>query len=240
MSITNDRGTIKYHCFKASCNLSGQYKKGMSLDDMLGIRKNIEIKPLLLKDTTGWDSNLVNYPDVLDYLLKNNCLESYKKHPNSFFYDKIKQRVVYCVYATPNSFSLATGRSLQGAVPKWFKYIAMPHEYYFMACLNPYKNGNDTEGYICEDSASACSLSRVGHALALCGTSWNTEALVKQLAPFVFKEVTIVLDADAQDKSLKLQKDLEAFGKFDRVKVVQLSDDPKYLNKTQLEKELKL
>lgn len=201
----------------------------MSMDDIKAKVENVQPKPLFLKDCAGWTQEFMSIPKVVEYLEHNNCIEAYNANPDRFFYDRIRDRIVFVEYDTINSFKLATGRSLNGANPKWYKYVALPGEYFqFQAIRGPV--GLPT--VVVEDCASACSIGCIANSLALCGTNYNLYSLVNKLSNV--RDVIICLDADAQLKSLKLQRDLLGAGKFKSVKVVSLPDDAKYLGERQL------
>lgn len=226
-SATNSSGKIKYYCFKLSCKIKGIKNMDMSLEDIKAINSiPQETSPLYLKDTIGWSSNVKAVPKVYKYLIENNCIDAFEFYPNRFFYDRVKDRIVFCEYDTVNSFKLATGRSLNGSTPKWYKYIALPHTYFFASCLSGDK---EEPTVIVEDCASACSVSRVANGLALCGTYYNPTQIANKLERT--KDVIICLDPDAQIQALKLQRDLLGIGKFRSVKVV-YTNDIKYISDT--------
>jgi hypothetical protein len=184
-------------------------------------------EPLQLKDCIGWVDNLDDFPKVMEYLTKNNCLEFYRAYPKKIFYDRVEDRIVFCEYSGLNSFKIATGRSLCGAEPKWYKYKPLLPYSYFTA-NNVDGKGNTVPVVIVEDAASACSVSRVAHGLALVGTSWNLASLLEVLD--CTKDVVVSLDKDAQLKTLKLQRDLMGAGAFRSVKVIRPRDDLKYVS----------
>lgn len=212
----------------------------MSLEDIKAAYKPEEQKPLYIKDCEGWEANVKAYPEVMKYLQRNNCMEAYELYPNRFFYDKLQDRVVFVEYDTINSFKLATGRNISSYmrnIPKWYKYVALPGSYFIANSIVP-----TDSTYIVEDCASACSISRFGFGLALCGTSYNLYQLVtalmrKDIDPTLCK-IVICLDPDAQVTAMKLQRDLEGFGKFKSVRIASLTNDAKYMELSKLKKEL--
>jgi ribosomal protein L37AE/L43A len=233
LSVVNRNGFLIWYCFKAGCNIKGNTKKEMQLSEAQAIVKkgNDIIKPVTLESFEGW-CELEYSKEAIDYLNKNNCIDAYKMEPKRFFYDKLQDRVVFVQYDGPNTIKLASGRSLKGQQPKWFKYVALPGVY-FEAPV--FLGGTDTV-FIVEDCASACSLSRLDYTIALCGTNYNLYALSKLIASAHMK-VVICLDKDAQLTALKLQRDLKSVCEVP-VFVKQLSDDAKYLDIDTLKKEL--
>lgn len=235
---------MKWFCFKASCNIKGFQTKEFSLNDIkFRIKKVEQFKPLLLSDCVGW-VGVNHHKPAIEYLKRNNCQDVLEMSYDTFFYDKIQDRVVFTRFDDENctSFSLATGRNISDygrAVPKWFKYVAKPHTYYSCDYISKHMYDNEETTYIVEDCASACSIARFGCSVALCGTTWDSLSLAVEIEHLTNKmPVVICLDADAQIKALKLQKDLQAFGKFESVTVKQLSNDAKYLDEDKLRKEL--
>ena len=74
--------------------------------------------------------------------------------------------------------------------------------------------------------------------MALCGTSYNAEALIRNIKVFGSNKVIICLDADAQIKALKIKQDLKGLGSFSSVQVLNLPDDAKNLSYEVLLKEI--
>lgn len=228
-SVSNTTGKLLFKCFKASCDVRGIQNTILS---MTNIKERIVEKaaePLQLKDCIGWDNKLGEYPVVMEYLSKNNCMEAFRAYPKKFYFDRIKERVVFCEPDDLNSFKSAAGRSLIGELPKWYKYRALPYSYF---TCNKVDDLGDFPVVIVEDAASACGAARVAHGLALCGTSWNLPSLLDILGDF--SDIIVSLDKDAQLKTLKLQRDLLGAGKFRSVRVVRPRDDMKYLDKKEL------
>lgn len=226
-SVTNST-TLKFMCFRAHCSVKGNRMNAMSMDDILNKMPEPENKPLLLTDTVGWIANLNLYPQALDYLIKVNCMEYYSEYYNKIWYDKVKNRVVFTEYSSANDFKLAIGRSLDKSTPKWYKYVALPGAYFVAKKIK--RLTSDSTCVIVEDCASAGSVSRVANSMALCGTTWNTLAIINQLEEIGIKDVIVSLDPDAKLKSLKLQRDIQGLGKFNSVRMIQTKDDLKYVS----------
>ena len=232
-SVSTVDGRLAFMCYRASCAIKGRQNLTMSMKDIK--EKNIERppEPLKLKDCVGWVDKLDDYPHVIEYLIKNNCIDAYRNNPTKFFYDRITDRVVFVEHGGINSFKIATGRSLCGTAPKWYKYRPMlPYSYFKMPKIDPYDFEYAT--VIVEDCASACSVARVANGLALCGTSWNLENLLKTIGST--KDIIVSLDKDARLKNIKLRLDLLGAGNFRSVKIIQPEDDCKYLDKNTLYK----
>lgn len=190
-------------------------------------------EPLAIKDTIGWQSDIKTYDKAWKYIQDNNCEIAYNAYPEKFFYDVPNERLVFGEKEGTNYFILATGRSLCGEVPKWYKYVALPGVYFTLANIV-----SSTTVFITEDCASAASLYRLGSAISLCGTAWNLYALVEAIVKIGAKNIVICLDKDARIIALRLRTNLRAIGDFENVGLGLLSDDAKYLNIEQLKKEL--
>lgn len=224
-SISNTSGKLLFKCYRASCAVKGIQNMTLNMKDIKEKFVEKAPEPLQLADCIGWVDNLGEYPKVMEYLTKNNCMEAYRAYPKKFFYDRIQDRVVFVEHAGLNSFSIASGRSLSGAIPKWYKYKPLPYAYF---TCNKVDDLGDFPVVIVEDPASACSVARVTHGLALCGTSWNLSSLLERLGDF--QDIVVSLDKDAQLKTLKLQRDLLGAGAFRSVKVIRPKDDIKYIS----------
>lgn len=234
-SVSRNGSNVQYYCFRASCQIKGKQNAEITLEfakNHINYKEKLELRNgLLIKDLVGWTTDLKQYPKVVEYLHENNCIFAYEKSPGKFWYDKINERVCFVEYEGRNHFKLATGRSLNNEKPKWFKYIAPPGTYFTAASTN----SETSVCFIAEDCASACSLSRVADCVALCGTSYNSTALVSFIKG---EDIKICLDRDALKIAIKLKRDLEGIGKFKSVKILMLSDDAKYISETQIRKEL--
>lgn len=229
LSISNKRGKLYYHCFRACCSCSGIQNTELSIWDA-------KESSALVKYVPPFKIRFQSFVPVstldkgYDYLVKNNCLAQYEKEPHRFFYDIRLDRIVFVEYTVEGVEVLVTGRSLIGEKPKWYKYVADGHPVYTATTSE-----NANVAFIVEDCASACSVGRIGVGVALCGTSWNTTTLAQTLQRLGIEEVSISLDEDAQSKSLRLKFELE--GRFKKVRLLTFSDDAKYLTLQQLKGE---
>lgn len=235
LSITNENGYLKWYCFRASCHKGGNTGTELTLLDASKFIKKDELKekePLAISDCVGWRQLIPEYTEAYKYLEINNCIDAYKAYPQKFYFDAPNSRVVFCEYMGFNDFNLATGRTLIGEKPKWFKYIALPGAVFKLPNI-PLPD----RVFITEDCASACSLYRLGSAIALCGTTYNLYALAEAIAKTGAKKVFICLDNDARLIALRLRTDLRSISDFDKVDFKMLHDDAKYLSIEYLKKE---
>lgn len=236
LSVSNTDGKLRWYCFKASCHVKGTNSTEPSLfdaKDFLDAEEPKTKEPLAIQDCAGWQTDVQQHERPWKYLQDNNCQIAFEAYPDKFFYDVPNQRMVFCEKLGTNALALATGRSLVGRVPKWYKYVALPGTYFTL--LN---NANATTIFITEDCASAASLYRLGSSLALCGTAWNLYALVQVIVKLGAKNIMVCLDKDARLLALRLRTELRSIGDFTNVGLGLLSDDAKYLAIDQLKKEL--
>ena len=81
LSISFSDGSILWNCFKASCHVYGRYHEGRNIDQIKSYLKNgkiVEInerKGLTLPQVQGC---LFNYPNVISFSEKNNCIKALK------------------------------------------------------------------------------------------------------------------------------------------------------------------
>lgn len=231
-SVTKKGGQVLYHCFKLACGLSGMSYNPRSISEMesaANIFKDKKEEPKVFYIPSTWEK-IVKGDEKYKYLERFNAnfltLDSY-------FYDKIQNRLVFVDKDKRGNVTMAIGRALDGRLPKWYKYFTATSNTYYEV----YSKKERT--YIVEDCLSAIAISKMGNSIALCGTNYDVPALVKSLKELGTRDVTICLDADAQEKALKLKLDLDGMWPGS-VKVVALSDDAKYLDMGQLERQLKI
>lgn len=246
-SVSNEGGTIKFHCFRASCGVSGYGENAQNSivdikhrllvpDDSRGphFGGDFNTNALIGNIPATWQP-IEQYDKCWELLEKFNCLDVFESQPIKFMYDPAQDRLVFIEFNTSVTISMATGRSLSGDLPKWYKYVTK--ESIFSAYVPDFEKDPENKAYfICEDPPSACSLARFGFGLALCGTSWNVNDIVKYVDR-TFSPVYICLDNDALKKSMALKRDLEPMLRRE-VRILQLSDDAKYMNYHQLKKEI--
>lgn len=252
-SVTKDHSGVKFNCFRLSCGISGTSHIGYSYEDMRHRLAYVPIIPAdgplgLTNQTTL--NNYTNIPSLpahfkpverfderWSYLEKYNATDIFDYHPDKFYYDPIQERLVFVEYDNSKAPRFATGRSLAGDTPKWYKYIDevslfSAHKYEMGMLIDE----DQRRYFICEDALSACSLGRLGIAISLNGTSYDPREIKEFMRDSGFP-IYVCLDADATMKALRLKRDLEGYIGVP-VFVVTFSDDAKYLTYHQLKKEL--
>lgn len=227
---------LKFNCFRALCKAGGSDKQGMSINDIKeSLRRSAgnETKEEFNELSHPEFKDILEYPYALEWLLSANCEAALKKDSNRFKFDVRRSRAVFLNY-DGRFFDVAIGRSLDGTKPKWYKYDGLSG-FFVMSLQAPPENV-----FVVEDCASACSIARVGLGLALCGTSYDIGRLYERIRRINgAKRIWVALDKDARRTSMQLQKDLQGICSIE-VKILNLSDDAKYLTLEQLQKEIRV
>ena len=224
LSIRNDCGSIVYHCFRASCSLSGGFTTALStqaLETLFRCRATDETpKRFVIPDHF---SSVDHRPECLNYLDRNNSLWAYKQGLADIRYDPQQNRVVFMCYQNGEIVG-ATGRALERSItPKWYiygdggcnfsLYVASKH------------------AVLVEDCASCCSVGRVCDGIALLGTAMaNINSRIFQN----YDAIKIALDKDATNKAFQIQRELQFY--VNEVDVVRLERDLKYCSIEEIER----
>lgn len=226
LSLSRELGQLRWNCFSASCSAHGRAPVDMSLTDVCkyfsGTDDNDPDEAFELNIPDHWVP-VYEVPAAMEYLQKNNCIESVYKRRVAVKYDAQQNRVVFLVCRFGKIFD-ATGRTLKvGVRPKWLRYGAsnLP-----LFCTKEFKQGDAC--IVVEDAASAASASRVLDACALMGTTLSAYTLAELTK---YKTVYIALDRDATSKNYTIQSKLAP---FTAAKVVWLQEELKELSAEQI------
>lgn len=196
VSISNDCGTLKYKCFKASCNTRGIYEGGISTS-------------LLEASFKSKERGLVEYtPFSVPPYFKPECgmVDKYRTYPT--FLDIKENRRVFLVYKDLVVID-AVGRALTKNVkPKWKRYARS--NYPFIANLGASSRVKAGVGVIVEDVISAVAVSDTVKyvGVALMGTNLHSGSS-KWLDKF--SSLVVALDNDASSKAADMVKYLNWF-----------------------------
>ena len=217
-TATNNMGSLLWNCYKASCGIKGGNRTHLSAEDirisLTGERKVSEatfVLPECVVHHTGhsrvteWCSKWGIDADDLDLR-----------------YDVREDRVVFPV-VHDGVLVDAVGRSLGKRLPKWKRYSSTNHL--------PYASGSGSVAIVVEDCVSSAVVGFgpfVG--VALLGTSLQ-EAHKRFLSQF--STAIVALDPDALTKTLSIAKELRGY--VTDVRVLNLKDDLKYRNPTDME-----
>ena len=197
-SVTDDGLNRMWYCFHADCNVAG--RTGVTLTREHAKRavsrsRLAEAAPSRTNNTYEIPDTFVSLSRSLDaelYVKRFNAYDAYLAGRADIRYDFKRNRAVFLV-KDGNKVVDATGRSLNGRTPKWYRY------------------GNSNSPFVCggtsniacvvEDACSACSISNNCVGVAILGTNLlpnHIQTLTK------FQRVYVALDKDATDKAVDM------------------------------------
>jgi DNA primase len=136
--------------------------------------------------------------DAETYVKRVNAYDAYLAGRVDIRYDFKRNRAVFLV-KQGNKVLDATGRSLNGRAPKWYRYNDSKY---------PFICGSASSAILVEDCASACSVSECAVGIALLGTNLLPEH-IKTLQKF--QKVYVALDKDATDKAIDMVRTLSSY-----------------------------
>tara|TARA_R100001594_G_scaffold54422_1_gene87974 strand:- start:18903 stop:19709 length:807 start_codon:yes stop_codon:yes gene_type:complete len=207
-TVTNNMGTMLWNCFKASCNVGGNARVRLSVDDIKGVNKKVDNKEefVLPEYVVPHD----NRTGVLQFCTKWDI------NPNklNLHYDVKEDRVVFPIMEKDHIVD-ATGRAIGSRLPKWKRYGNN---------TLPYFHGCGKVAVVVEDCVSAAAIgSEIYVGVAILGTSLSEEHK-KFLSQF--STAIIALDPDALPKTFLFAKELRGY--VEDIRVLRLEDDLKY------------
>ena len=217
-TVTNEMGTLKWNCFRASCTVRGSTQVSMSIDDiktvLLGHESDDKPVPFALPEY------IVNPPwVVLEWASELYGLDAQEI---GLMYDVKDSRVVFPIRHDGQIVD-ATGRALDMSPIKWKRYGKSSL---------PYVHGCGKTAVVVEDCVSAAVVGGDDYVgVAVLGTSLLDEHK-RYLTQF--STAIIALDPDALMKSIEFARELQSY--VDDVRVVKLTDDLKYRNPEDFDK----
>ena len=217
-TVTNEMGTLKWNCFRASCTVKGSTQVSMSIDDiktvLLGHESDDKPVPFALPEyivTPPWV--------VLEWASELYGLDAQEL---GLMYDVKDSRVVFPIRHDGQIVD-ATGRALDKSPIKWKRYGKSSL---------PYVHGCGKTAGVVEDCVSAAVVGGDDYVgVAVLGTSLLDEHK-RYLTQF--STAIIALDPDALMKSIEFARELQSY--VDDVRVVKLTDDLKYRNPEDFDK----
>ena len=217
-TVTNEMGTLKWNCFRASCTVKGSTQVSMSIDD---------IKTVLLgheSDDTPVPFALPEYIVTPPWVVLEWASELYGLDAQELglMYDVKDSRVVFPIRHDGQIVD-ATGRALDKSPIKWKRYGKSSL---------PYVHGCGKTAVVVEDCVSAAVVGGDDYVgVAVLGTSLldDHKRYLTQ-----FSTAIIALDPDALMKSIEFARELQSY--VDDVRVVKLTDDLKYRNPEDFDK----
>ncbi len=236
LGITNNRGVLEWHCFKASCTAHGINNVGSSIEGLkdrlnglgkdIGSSANNSMASVFNQRDIPY---LANVPELYSTYLDQYHVTGYE----GLRYAPTEDRLLFPVdFKCSNSPAGYVGRKLstKSYGPKWMKYGD---------CSDLFATCNSARiGVLVEDAISALTVATVPNVkgLALLGTVL-TQKHKNQLIEAKLDQVLVCLDPDASKKSIEIARRLEG---TINVSVRLIKDDLKYFNSEQIKEMLKL
>lgn len=217
-SVSNDGGTVKFFCFKASCPTRGQVEGRFRIPSVTEIKR----------DTTEYPKVHMEWPVPSYFKSETGKIDKFRTYPT--FYDVKENRRVFLVRDFSGKVIDAIGRRLNtgyGDSPKWKRYAASGH---------PFICGDYTGcGIIVEDCISAVAVnhSGAGTGVAILGTHLHV-GITRVLK--YFNSLVVALDKDATNKAVEMSKKLSWILP---TRCVMLEEDLKYYSNEDVREILK-
>ena len=219
LSISNEDGVILYHCYKLRCNAKGAVHQGLTAHE---IYNKIHKQNAVYNDeaTELWIVPEYVVKPTLEHGLVTKFRDQWNLHDAELLYDVKDKRAVFPIRENGRLID-ATGRSLNGGVPKWYRYTG--NAVVYTAC----KGGTNGRVVIVEDAISAytiCSAWQNVTGMAILGTSLS----VKHMEHIQdYDKVIVALDPDASHKNLQYRKEIHSWTGRHTI-AMRLQDDIKY------------
>ena len=227
-SVSNIDGLILYRCYKLSCHTSSAIPISLSVTE---IQERLRNRDATLSKKKA--SDLWVIPEYVIAPSQNNkalqtFIDRWDLHDVEILFDVKDKRAVFPIRSN-NSLIDATGRSLDGGIPKWFRYTGNAPVY--TSCRGK-PNGTVV---IVEDVISAntiCSVCPNVTGMAILGTTLSS-IHIEHIQDFV--HIIVALDPDATHKTLKYKREIESW--TDRHTIaMRLQDDIKYKTEADIQK----
>lgn len=200
LGITKENGKVKWHCFKASCNLkpgNKSYSRNISelktvLNAHTAVKQEFKLPDYLIYGLSSSYASLM--------ITEGHCLEVYKQGLFDIAFDPKENRVCFLVKKNNKDIGLI-GKAINNKIkPKVLNYQNSD-------VSTPFICGSTDTIVLVEDCLSAASVCRIKElsGLALLGSSLKNEYL-----PIVksYSKCIVALDRDARKKALAIKKKL--------------------------------
>jgi hypothetical protein len=220
-TATREDGVVLYNCFKLDCVTQGMQNINLSILEIEKKIANYRKESVSNVIPTFIIPEYITYPEpsqtnyhrfVSRWGLENEYMD--------VMYDVKDERVVFLIRDKHKVID-AIGRSLNGSVPKWFRYTG--NATVFSRCMGE-PNG---VAVIVEDVISAIIVSKVCPnvtGIAILGTNIS-HAHMEYLQDYT--KIIVALDPDATHKSIKYKKEIESWTGVTTMAMM-LQDDIKY------------
>jgi len=226
LSVSNEDGVILYHCYKVRCNTKGAVHQGLTAHE---IYNKIHKQNAVYNDeaTELWIVPEYVVKPTADHGLVTKFRDQWNLHDAELLYDVKDKRAVFPIRENGRLID-ATGRSLDGGVPKWFRYTG--NAVVYTAC----QGGSNGRVVIVEDAISAytiCSMCPNVTGMAILGTSLSVKHMEHIQS---YDKIIVALDPDASHKNLQYRREIVSWTGIDTI-AMRLQDDLKY----QVEEDIK-
>ena len=212
---------IVYNCYKAGCNVGGIAGGTLTSEQLLAaMRKRKQEADVQPPAPIPVPEGFTQRTDIQKYVA---WMQGYNLNPIELgtYYDVRQDRVCFPVKHKGAVVDFV-GRSMTGRTPKWLRY-ANAHV--------PYTYGNGIVAVLVEDCVSAAV---AGHAENCTGIALLGTNVLDEYLPLLqtYDTLIVALDPDARSKALQLVKDLRT--RHSNVYALNLRDDIKYANETDI------
>ena len=219
-------GTIKYNCYKLNCDVRGNYHVDLTAAEIKLLMQRQAEQPKKEPDT-------MEIPEyVVQPTPEHTKFHAFKSrwglNTTKLLYDVKDERVVFPIHYKGKIIDM-NGRSVGGAVPKWYRYSGKADYYMCNSLLNKHTL------LLVEDCTSAEIASQEFediNTMAILGTSLTDKHYD---AIGEFEHIIIALDPDAAHKTIQYKREIEAWTGI-KTTAVRLNDDIKYKLQTDLDR----
>ena len=218
-TVTNNMGRLLWNCYKVSCNVGGNERINMTVEQIKNRNKKLNdseefvLPEYIVPPPEDRFKNPIWGLSWKEKIWKDYCLHDVKEDRAVFLIKDSEKGVVVD----------AVGAATTNRLPKWKRYGSSRHP--FVAWNGKGGDGGDNSCVLVEDCYSACTVAKHGiTGVALLGTSLLDEH--KKFLCYNFDKVVVALDPDALQKTLQIRKELQSW--IRTAKVLRLTDDLKY------------
>lgn len=203
LSITKEAGKLKYHCFKASCNLNGQGSYLASTDALKlqrgghrSAKEEFQLPDYLIYGNSS--------KKCLSLLNKTHCLKPYNEGLFEVAYDPKLDRICFLIRKNNEIVGMVGRACNPDTKPKVLNYKG--------SCkYTPFRVGTSKTLVLVEDCPSAASVARIPElsGMALLGTNLKDEYVPAiKLNDLIY----VAMDRDARKKTLDIWNRLKYYG----------------------------
>ncbi len=214
-----EEGVVLYNCYRATCYVRGKRERKLYGADLKKKLDKTVQKGYNFKSDVHF-TVITNNNRAIKWLQDRYALEAFVHNRVDIKWDAAAERIAFMMKENGEIID-AIGTPLNKK--KWWRYgsskegLIVPHygEYSEHPIYTP------SVGLV-EDAPSACNISNIMDALAMCGVQLTDEMRIKIFENW--SQAIIILDPDAQGRALKIKRQLDSFVD---THILSLSDDAK-------------